>query len=450
MPRFGFAPVRRPSFRRQFVLGVGAESFSQVVTIGTQLLVLPILLVLWGSERYGTWLVLSAIPSYLLLADLGLSQVMANEITMRVAADDRDGARVATQTSWLMTSWMVVACTVLIALGLTFSPLASSFTPFASAFEVQLTVGALLASSLWWVALGNLSAAMRAAGLYGVMVLVNAIGRLVDAVITVLVAFLGGGFVAVALCVLAWRIVLGLTVSAVFYTRHPLYRPGLRHADTRLLVRMLRPSLAYFAMVLSHLLNLQGAIMIVGALLGPSAVVIVSAMRTLTRVGRMFSSVATNSIEPIFAQLAGGGVREKGRNYHRRLLAGTAVGLVLYIGGMLVLGERFLAWWTHGSVVGHHVLFYMLVAAAAFEIVWITLQVPVAATNRYSEFTLWFLGFSIAGAIALIVMAPWLGVAAAGLSSMSVHACMLVLLLIRARRGGSFEPRGSTEGQPAS
>ena len=54
--------------------GFGANAYGQLVVIIIQLAGVPILLHAWGTQLYGEWLILAAIPTYLSMTDLGFSQ----------------------------------------------------------------------------------------------------------------------------------------------------------------------------------------------------------------------------------------------------------------------------------------------------------------------------------------------------------------------------------------
>jgi hypothetical protein len=72
--------------------GLGANLYSQIATVIVQLVGAPILLHAWGAQLYGEWLVLSAIPAYLSMSDLGFSQSAGYDMTALVARNDRAGA----------------------------------------------------------------------------------------------------------------------------------------------------------------------------------------------------------------------------------------------------------------------------------------------------------------------------------------------------------------------
>src|ERR1700674_1729072 len=93
--------------RRSF----GANAVGPVVAAIVQLGSVPIFLHAWGAAKYGDWLLLSAIPSYLSLSDLGFGDASGSDMCMRVAANDREGALRTFQSSWVL-----VTCVSLIAL----------------------------------------------------------------------------------------------------------------------------------------------------------------------------------------------------------------------------------------------------------------------------------------------------------------------------------------------
>ena len=67
---------------------IGANVFAQASTVATQLLTVPLLLMAWGPERFGAWIMMATIAAYLSLADLGFTGVALNRMIMCIAADN--------------------------------------------------------------------------------------------------------------------------------------------------------------------------------------------------------------------------------------------------------------------------------------------------------------------------------------------------------------------------
>ena len=99
--------------RERFIRGFGATALGPLVTILAQVISVPVFLHSWGPTVYGEWLILSAIPTYIAFSDVGFGNVAANDMTMRVAKGDRNGALETFQSTWLLisfTSLLVVLC----------------------------------------------------------------------------------------------------------------------------------------------------------------------------------------------------------------------------------------------------------------------------------------------------------------------------------------------------
>jgi O-antigen/teichoic acid export membrane protein len=65
----------------RLIKGIGANTLGLIVTIIIQIIQVPLYLTFWGITLYGEWLILYAIPSYLLMSDIGFGNVAANEMT---------------------------------------------------------------------------------------------------------------------------------------------------------------------------------------------------------------------------------------------------------------------------------------------------------------------------------------------------------------------------------
>src|SRR5258708_37060979 len=95
-------PGMAGTVRGRLIRGFGATALGPVVTAIIQLGTVPLLLHAWGAAKYGDWLLLSAVPSYLTFSNMGFGDASGSDMTMRVAAGDRDGALRTFQSSWVL------------------------------------------------------------------------------------------------------------------------------------------------------------------------------------------------------------------------------------------------------------------------------------------------------------------------------------------------------------
>src|ERR1700738_1380847 len=103
------------ALRRRLLRGAGATALGPIVTAAIQLGPVPFLLHSWGAAKYGDWLILSAIPGYLSLSDLGFGDASGSDMTVRVAAGDREGALKTFQSSWALLLYLSLAVFLVVA-----------------------------------------------------------------------------------------------------------------------------------------------------------------------------------------------------------------------------------------------------------------------------------------------------------------------------------------------
>ncbi|TRL39173.1 lipopolysaccharide biosynthesis protein [Rhizobium straminoryzae] len=427
--------MKLASLKSQFTWGVFSQGYSQAVTIGSQLLVLPLMVTFWGAEKYGSWLIISALPSYLSMADLGFAQISANDMTMRMARGDARGALVVNQTAWLFNLCVTLILIVAFGLFVSFVPLDELFSlKSGNGGDVRVATFVLGLLTLTSIVFGVIGAGMRSVGLLWAVVSINATSRLTEAVLLAGCAYFDFDFLPTSLLLLANRSLIFLAGCLPFYRKYPQFMPGLRLADFQLLRRMVVPSVAYMSYTASYALNIQGVSLLVGAFLGPVAVVVINAIRTLTRLGRTAASIVISSLEPIFAQLSGSGEASKEKRAFQYLIYAASIGTLIYVAGMWLFGESFLAWWTRGTVVDQSLLFHMMLLAVVFEIAWYTLQTPFVSTNRHSYFALWLLILSVLSIALLWLMIGRFGLAAAGAVTLMLNGSMVLVTVLVARK----------------
>ncbi len=392
--------------RKRLWQGLGANAYGTFVVAIVQLIGVPILLHVWGVRLYGEWLVLFAIPAYLSLTNLGYSLSIANDMTMRVARGDREGALVAYQSLVALVSvTAMVAALVLLPL-LYFLPLAGwlHLTVLAPG-GVHLVLLLLAGEVLVHLFGGVSSAGFRATGEYGFGVALENTVSLAQYVMLWVVAGSGLGLVGAAAAFLAVRVLGASVVFGTLAHRHPWLRPRLAKARLGYLHGLITPSLANLMLSLANALRNQGLVIVVSVLLGPIAVVVFSVLRTLTRISLRLVVIISHAIEPEIAAAEG----RKDRVLQRRLyLTGLqsslwfslAAGLVLYF-----IGDVVLKLWTQGRVAMDHPLFIWLLLSGALAGIWHIPLSTLVAFNRQTRAALAYVacaGLTVGLAFALV------------------------------------------------
>ena len=71
--------------RQRLLAGFSATAVGPVITALVQIVSVPAFLSAWGPSIYGEGLIMTAVPTYLSITDIGFGSVAGNDMTMRVA-----------------------------------------------------------------------------------------------------------------------------------------------------------------------------------------------------------------------------------------------------------------------------------------------------------------------------------------------------------------------------
>jgi O-antigen/teichoic acid export membrane protein len=368
------------TIRRRIVAGVGANAYGQIITIGIQLLALPVFLHYWDARRYGAWLMLSAVPSYFSLADVGMVTTTGNKMTMEIGRGNFYSANRTFQSALV---FMVCACAAVFAV--TVLVLAFVHLPAVANAEYRLTLGLLITAALLALFNGLAEAVFRATGRYGIGTMAGQSIRLLEWLGGMLGLYLSHGFVAVSLGMLMAR---GLGVCAMIgyaaiSTRQ--IRWGVNAATYSEMRAMVRPAAMFMMFPIVNALSFQGFTLLVGGLFGAINVAVFNTYRTLARVTVQATSTLSNAAAPEMSRLYGGSNRESLAILFRRanLISGLlAVGLPLGIG---LVGHRLIVIWTHSRIPYYPSLLWPMLVYAGLSSSWHVSRILLLSTNKHSR-----------------------------------------------------------------
>jgi len=421
---------------RRILRGFGANLYGQAVVIVIQLAGVPILLHYWGVDLYGEWLILFAIPAYLSITDLGFSQSAGNDMTSRVARGDTEGALAVFQSLSVL-----VYSTALVALGAT-SVLVFTLPlnewlnlSYLAKDEAGWTLWFLVAAVLAQLPDGVTHAGFRANGDYALHRVFYFTIMATQYAALWLLAALGHGPVVAAAAFAAVRCLATPAAAVLLVRRHRVIRFGLAQARLRELRHLVRPAMANVAMPLAQAINIQGMVLVVGATLGPAAVVVFSTLRTLTRLAVRTLLSVSQALEPEMATAWGAGNKVLLQRLYTRGMAASlwlALGITLTL---YVLGNWILLAWTQGRVAMDATLFGWLLASAVASVLWYSGLNVLKAANRHLRAAFWYVLSSLAAIMLGALLIHWTGnLANAGLALVIMDTLMASYLLVLASR----------------
>lgn len=343
-------PLRTPtlglsSIARRIASGAGAYGYAQAVSIGTQLVSLPLFLHHWDMATYGTWLALTALPFYLSLADAGISTASSNQMIGLISQGQKARAAEVFQSAVAFLSSVSLLILLVIAATLWLLPSSVLDIPQWKAVLMLLSISVVLGLFCSLAEVVYKATGGYAAGTYLVTT-----GRLVEWAGGLTGLVLTRSFIGVAASALLARLGYTLLCIGLSQRRTGFLRWGVRRASLADVRQAAAPGALFLSLSLTNALSLQGFTLLVAATLGPAATAVFNTYRTVARIVVQVTNALSNPLWPELTALKG--QRDDGafwKLYRRANRLGLAIAAA---GALLVYGVSpwLLDFWTHGQI----------------------------------------------------------------------------------------------------
>ncbi|RZT31842.1 lipopolysaccharide biosynthesis protein [Cupriavidus agavae] len=382
---------------KRIIAGIGANTYDQLANIAMQLASLPIFLSHWDLHTYGTWLVISAIPSYLSMADVGMVTVAGNRMSMLAGAGEMPAANRVFQSAQM---FILLTCASIAMLAIPAALLLP--VPELGSLDMRLALAALLASVLLSLGAGLSNAAFLSTGRYAQGVTMNVTARLLEWAGGIAGLLLAGTFAAVACGMLAVRVATLLWISRQSTSTRAGLSWGMGDADWAEVRAMLKPSIAFMTFPISNALTFQGFTLLTAHLLGPAAVAVFNTYRTVARVAVQVTSTLSHALWPEFARMFGSGQLDALRRLLLRTALIGALGAIALSAVLYVCAPLLLRIWTKGEIPFHASVMAAFLCYAAVAGLWHIPRVVLLATNQHGR-----LGVAALALSALSLLGAW-------------------------------------------
>lgn len=416
--------------KRRFLRGLGSTALNPVVTAIIQLGTVPLLLHAWGAAKYGDWLLLSAIPSYLALANLGFGDASGSDMTVRVARGDRQGALETFQSSWALLMAVSAAAVALAFASVWWIPWHSWM--HLSSLSDRQAAQIVLVLAIYIIAgqqCGVVESGYRCDGNFALGTLWGTMLRLVETVFATVVGIVTGNLLYSALTFLIVKSLGAIAYALVLRQKSPWLSLGLRHARLDRIRELAAPALGFMALPLGNAFGIQGFTVLIGALSGPVAVTMFSTLRTLARVNFQLTTAIGWAVWPELSKAFGAGNISLARLLHRRAYQ---AGLVLSVAACLFLwfaGPLIYQGWIRHAVSFDANCFHILLLVTLANSLWFTSSVVPMSTNSHHHLSMAFLAASALSLGAGWALIPGMGLPGAACSLLLTDLIMVSLVL---------------------
>jgi O-antigen/teichoic acid export membrane protein len=416
--------------RRRLLGSFGASSLGPIASIFINLVNIPVMVRFWGVHLLGEWLLITTIPAYLLLTDLGFGNVSSSDMTLRLHAGDRDGAIETFQST------AVVVLSISLFFGVALSALIL-LTPFyrylhiavMTPAEARTTALFLCINSLLAIQWTYLTAAFKCVGKFALSQLSMNVVRLLEGVSVFILLVSHAGPVGLAM-VMTGISVIG-TLWLIVLKRHliPWLPLGIKHARRDRVRELFRPAIAYLAFPTGSAISLQGMTTLVGALLGPVAVAVFNPMRTLARASLQLSEAVKISVLPELSAAMGAQNWILARKLHRSACQAAFFLTLLCVGALAIGGKRIFYLWTRHRIIMDVHAFYLLLGVVLLNSAWSASSAAPVAANKHQRVAILYLVFTVGSILVGYPLIKAFGLVGAGIALLASEACMDVIVV---------------------
>lgn len=370
------------SLRRRIATGSAANLAGIAMGAVLQLLNVPILISAWGQEGFGLWIMLSTIPTYFALSDLGFVQAATTDMTISVAQGNKTRALATFQSiSALFAFSSIIIVFFIGAIGLLLKYINFDFLYIIKDYYFVLFL--LIFYSILSVLSRITLSGFRSTGNYAIGSFAYDMFSLLEGLAALATAYLGGTFVDVACCLILMRMLSMAILYKFLRLRVAWLYLGLDKANITEVRRLSAPALAALAIPAALAINLQGVVLIIGAVLSPASVAIFTPLRTLSRLVLQLIGVVNRASMPEIGHAAGAG--HDTTMYRLVKLNILIIASVLIPGAIAfaIFGQQLIALWSRGLMEPPTALVVMMAIGMAVQGSWNFLSNIALAKNQH-------------------------------------------------------------------
>lgn len=415
-----------------------ANIYAQLVSLIYLVLTVPLFLSFWSINLYGEWLVLSALPSYIALSNMGLMNVAQNKMTIAMSKGDLECAKTNLHTVWSAQLLISICIALLVFLLVNQLDLVGLLKlKVISEFEAKLVLCYLSIFALLNLQVGIFGGIYRAVGrnARGVVV-INSI-RLLSIISVAIFLFIGTKSVIDISVVMTLSYTLG--IFFVYYDSAKVaqnLRPGIKSFEIKNLKESIVLGVAFMSYPVGRAITNQGMLLFTNAYIGSASVVILTSLRSLVNIAFQVSNMIHLSTWPEYSRLHGEGNL---LGLKKLFKLSTSIGFLFGLSCtviLLIIGPTILEFWTRGTVLVQRELLILFLISIFFNTMWYTSSTIFNATNNHTHISKIFFITSCTVPLSALLLNEFgvLGLKSVGISFILMEVVMFWSVVPRALR----------------
>jgi O-antigen/teichoic acid export membrane protein len=281
--------------KSKLVKGSIANLYGLFGVIVIQLLTVPILINNWGAEKYGEWLILFNIPSFLMLIDLGLVSVTTSEITKLISQGKFYEYKIVflnTFVQILISSFIVIflISIFLFKLELNFH---ENFN-IKNIEKLNLCLFFICIYYILGIFIELLDGLLRANSFYPTALFISSSVRIFDGIVICIYCYYLTDFLIIA------QSLIILKLFAIFYMMLVLKRNKItvkvKNYRFNFNTGLLKKGLNYLILPINNVFNNQILISLIGIFIGPIYAVMINIIKLFLKLSTSLISLISSTI----------------------------------------------------------------------------------------------------------------------------------------------------------
>jgi O-antigen/teichoic acid export membrane protein len=410
---------------KRILVTLSANLTSQIVTILTQLIGIPLYLHFWGESIYGEWLVLMSFPAYLSLAGGGIGNFAGNQMQLMQVKNKPRSALKIFHNAWISTSIISMIFFISIAPLIWFLPINKLINiNHIPVVEAKMVLLVLFFFGVLCMQSDLLLSVYRADNRNARGVYINSFLRLIEGVTVLVLVALRFKVVAVAL---VYVLIRTLWIGLIFYDFRKVkwFSMNIKNARFSVSTKEIIPIFSFMAFPLTNAFMMQGMTVLVGIKMGPIAVVSFSVMRTIVNSVKQINSVFYHSVWPEFSSSIAAKDIFTAKKLHRYAFQITLIVCVSFTILFSFLGPTIIDIWTAGKVKMEYGFFLLMLISAVPNNLWTISSVVLISINKHAKLAAFYIAISTFSLMIAVYFIPVLGLIAIPVSLSLTDLCML-------------------------
>lgn len=418
------------STKKQILLNTVATTFQRLVIALRHIILVPFFLKFWGSDIYGEWITLSAIPTALTVCNMGLGTAAANVFAMRYFQGEKQLASNALKTGYALLSIVIAISLLGGAIILYAIQNASIITKLGIRSSTSIFVIAVLSISYLIAFFGELNTVcFRVVRKAHIAAYSETVSGILKISLAIILLRCGYGMKALALGELAITInsvVFGFWIGVKRLAAIDLIRSSINYSEMR---EYFHKGMSFMTTPLRRALHIQGLVIITRIWGGAEAVTILSTLRTIGNSLAQVFNLINESIYPELQKAILCGQKQLARNIFK-LGTGTTIITCGLLGACLIIfGPFAYTIWTHGLIeTSTSSWIFLTTGLVASSVSWTSAE-TLRAANRPELLAVSGIAAAVLGVVSAALLTPSLGINGALIGTIVMESVIIIYAL---------------------